>query len=420
MFTRILASLFVLGVATVAWVSLGGVTSHRSTSGRAELTSSVADLWGQPQLQEAPSLVVHWVETQRSSETITGEDGHSRVVEKVVQVAREKNLAPEQSRLSADMDLDRRDKGLFSFDLYAVGFDGSWLFRHDDSEARWVDVVFPLAVSDGIYDDFRFEVDGVDRAATLAPVDGRVAARLFLEPRTDVRLHVSFRSRGLQSWAYRPTSGVGRVEDLELAVRTDFASIDFPAGSMSPTSRVELDGGAALTWKFSRILTGSSMGVVVPGTIQPGELASELAFSAPVSLGLFLFWIGMLSVLRGLRIHLMNQLLIAGAFFAFNLLFSYTADRLPVTVAFGLSSVVSVFLVASYLRLVVGPRFALLEAGLAQVLYQVGFAAAHFWDGYTGLTITVLGVATLFLVMQLTGRVKWDEVAFAPPRSAVG
>jgi hypothetical protein len=69
-----------------------------------------------------------------------------------------------------------------------------------------------------------------------------------------------------------------------------------------------------------------------------------------------------------------------------------------------------VVLVVSYLRLVVGPRFAFVEAGLAQLLYLVGFSLAHFWEGFTGLTVTVLGIVTLFALMQLTGRIKWAEV----------
>ena len=42
------------------------------------------------------------------------------------------------------------------------------------------------------------------------------------------------------------------------------------------------------------------------------------------------------------------------------------------------------------LRLVVSARFAFVEAGLAQIVYLIGFSLAHFWDGFTGLTVTVL------------------------------
>lgn len=44
--------------------------------------------------------------------------------------------------------------------------------------------------------------------------------------------------------------------------------------------------------------------------------------------------------------------------------------------------------------------------------YLVGFSYAFFWVGVTGLTITVGAVATLFVLMQATGRVDWAE-AFA-------
>jgi hypothetical protein len=74
-----------------------------------------------------------------------------------------------------------------------------------------------------------------------------------------------------------------------------------------------------------------------------------------------------------------------------------------------ISSVVSIFLVVSYLRLVAGIRFAALEAGTAQLIYLVVFSYAFFWKGFTGLAITVISVITLFIVMQATGRIRWSE-----------
>ena len=70
----------------------------------------------------------------------------------------------------------------------------------------------------------------------------------------------------------------------------------------------------------------------------------------------------------------------------------------------------SVTLVVSYLRLVAGARFAVFHAGIAQVLYLIGFSLAHFFEGFTGLTVTVLGIGTLFALMMLTGRIRWSEV----------
>jgi hypothetical protein len=74
-----------------------------------------------------------------------------------------------------------------------------------------------------------------------------------------------------------------------------------------------------------------------------------------------------------------------------------------------IASIVSIALVVSYLRLVVGIRFAALWAGTAQLIYLVVFSYAFFWKGFTGLAITVISVITLFVVMQATGRIRWSE-----------
>jgi hypothetical protein len=54
-------------------------------------------------------------------------------------------------------------------------------------------------------------------------------------------------------------------------------------------------------------------------------------------------------------------------------------------------------------------RFAAVEAGLTQVLYLVLFSYAFFFRGYTGLTLTIGSILTLFVVMQATGRIRWSE-----------
>lgn len=150
--------------------------------------------------------------------------------------------------------------------------------------------------------------------------------------------------------------------------------------------------------------------MLTPTHIQPGELAADLSFSAPVSLMFFFLVMYVLATLRRIEIHPLNYLLLAAAFFAFHLLFGYLVDHMKVVPAFAICSVVSIVLVISYLRLVVSSRFAFVEAGLAQLVYLIVFSLAHFWEGFTGLTVTVLSILTLFLLMQLTGRLRWSEV----------
>jgi hypothetical protein len=59
-------------------------------------------------------------------------------------------------------------------------------------------------------------------------------------------------------------------------------------------------------------------------------------------------------------------------------------------------------------------RRALLQAGLAQLVFLVLFSYAFFFEGFTGLTVTIGAVVTLFGLMQMTARVDWEAVFRRP------
>jgi inner membrane protein involved in colicin E2 resistance len=106
----------------------------------------------------------------------------------------------------------------------------------------------------------------------------------------------------------------------------------------------------------------------------------------------------------------MNYLFLAAAFFAFHLLLAYLVDHVSIHVAFAIAAATSLTLVVSYLRVVSGMGNALLQAGAAQLVFLVLFSYAFFFEGYTGLTVTVGAVVTLFVLMQMTASVRWNEV----------
>ena len=90
-------------------------------------------------------------------------------------------------------------------------------------------------------------------------------------------------------------------------------------------------------------------------------------------------------------------------------MFAYLVDHLAIVPAFALASLVSLALVVTYARLFVGWRFALREMAAAQLIYLVLFSFTFFWTGFTGLAITIGAILTLFVMMQFTGRVTWEE-----------
>ena len=203
-------------------------------------------------------------------------------------------------------------------------------------------------------------------------------------------------------------------------MHTDFERIDFPGGTISPSiedaRRAAAGGWAGRSTAWSR---DRSWGWSFRRPINPGPLAARITFFAPVSLLFFFTVMVMLGVLRGHSMHPVNYFFLAAAFFAFHLLLAYLVDHVNIHASFAIAAAVSVFLVVSYLRLVAGWRLATLEAGVAHVVFLVLFSYAFFFEGYTGLTVTVGAVITLFVLMQMTGRVKWDEpLPGLPPATA--
>lgn len=194
---------------------------------------------------------------------------------------------------------------------------------------------------------------------------------------------------------------------------TDFRDVDFPDNTLAPTAKRDAPAGWDLQWNYSSLVSGVPIAVTMPVKAQPGPLAGEISTFAPVSLFFFFFLMLVITTMKRIDLHPMNYFFLACAFFAFHLLLAYLVDHISIHAAFFISSAVSILLVVSYLRIVVGVRFALVEAGLAQFAYLVLFSYAFFFPGYTGLAITIGAICTLFAVMQWTGRVKWSE-RFSP------
>jgi inner membrane protein involved in colicin E2 resistance len=398
---RVLAIIAILLCTTLAWVILGATIMNRSYSADYGLGEKVASTWGGPQEQVPPTAISTKLVPRVVEETVNGKTQKTTVNDAVT-----KPLPLEQSRIKVGLDLEQRQKGLLWFATYRVAWSGQYAFRNDtDAEDVTIKLTFPAPQA--IYDDLVFTVDG--QAVPVTTKDGAVTANVKRSPGTPFRLAVGYRSQALGTWHYSLGENVTQVRDFILEMTTDFHDVDFPQGSMSPTEKHQTPKGWVLSWKYRNLVTGSKIGMIMPEKLQPGPLAGRISFFAPVSLVFFFFLIFVISTLKKIELHPMHYFFLATSFFAFHLLLAYLVDHISIHLAFVICSVVSIFLVVSYLRIVVGPRFAFIEAALAQLVYLVGFSYAFFFKGFTGLAITIGAILSLFLVMQLTARVDWGR-----------
>jgi hypothetical protein len=415
--SRLAAVGFIYACAAIAWFTLGASVVSRTGESDAQLAQEVSRLWGGPHNQIAPDA---WCERPRQvAEHVQGTDekGRPAVVEVARTVAIDRVPLPlESSHVRVDLQLDQRRKGLLWYDTYGVDFAGTYRVRNPDPRAQPLFVHFKFPSHQALYDRFVFKVNG-EEAAPVSDLAKGITAQATVPPGGEAVVELTYRSRGLRDWTYSfVPSGVAQVRDFTLDVHTDFKAIDFPPGTISPGSKTEDGPGWRLGWRFASLVTGQRVGVDPPNRINPGPLTARITYFAPVSLLFFVTVMVMLGVLKERSLHPVNYAFLAAAFFAFHLLLAYLVDHLNVHLAFVLAALTSVFLVVSYLRLVGGLRFAVREAGLAQVVFLVLFSYAFFFEGYTGLTVTVGAVLTLFVLMQLTGRVDWGNVFEGAPR----
>jgi hypothetical protein len=420
---RLAAIGFVWFCCSLAWVVLGKTLLERSDVATGGLGAKVEGNWGPVQVQDPPRA--SWLERTLvyEREQRWDEAKNQSVMTNVEKVQLVPHPIPlDRSDVAARLHLEHRQKGLLWFPTYEVAFRGTYLFRNDSGAPREVRFELPLGRDGGTeFDDFAI-ADAAGKPIEVAFEGGAATFTRPLAVGETLAYEVAYRTRGTYRWAYgRPGQGLGpeagRARAFRLVLETDFAEVDFPDGALSPSRHGRVGGGWRGEWTFEQLVGTKPIALELPQRLNPGPLAAAITMFAPVSLLFFFFVVGILLAARRRSIHPLNYFLLGCAFFGFHLLFAYLIDHLAIAPAFALSAAVSIALVVSYARLFVGLRTAVVQFGLAQLVYLVLFSFTFFWEGFTGLAITIGAIGTLFVIMQITGRLDWETV-FAPPQAA--
>jgi inner membrane protein involved in colicin E2 resistance len=401
---KIIAIGLIFICTSLAWAILGATIFSRTYDSGAASSSKVASTWGAPQNQ-GPPIASFSTPITKQQDVLE----NSKLVRKTWTEEQITEIPLESSKIDVALDLEHRQKGLLWYSTYKVRFAGVYGFRNPTNKEQNIVFKLQFPTTQAIYDNLTFVVDGNPVAITNESNAAKTAVRIG--PERTAQLAIGYSSQGLNEWRYSfgPTD-VSQVKDFNLRMNTNFKDIDFPENTLSPSEKHETSKGWDLTWSYKSLLSGYQIAMVMPEKLQPGPLAGRISLFAPVSLFFFFFLMLIITTVRGIDLHPMNYFFLAAAFFSFHLLLAYLVDHVSIHAAFAISASVSVFLLVSYLRLVVGIGFASREAAVAQFIYLVMFSYAFFLKGFTGLAITIGSVLTLFVVMQVTGRLRWAEI----------
>src|SRR5262249_17042131 len=148
-------------------------------------------------------------------------------------------------------------------------------------------IAWRFPAEQAVYDDLQFLVNGQPVTPSAEKQVAWIGAGI---PANGViRLRVTYRSQGVESWKYSFGEGVNPVRNFHLRMTTNFRDIDFPDNTLSPGGKSETKDGWQLDWNYRNLVSGYQIAMTMPEKLQPGPLASEISFFAPVSLFFFFF-----------------------------------------------------------------------------------------------------------------------------------
>jgi hypothetical protein len=389
---RLCAIALIIVCTAVAWFILGGAIAFRTSSSEGTLSAAVARNWGPELRQEQPALFYEAPTSSRAR----------------------REMQPESSEIHVQLVFEPKQKGLMWYRTYTADFEATYMVRNPTPIAQTIYASFRFPAADARYD--RFALTFGDKVTDRAPVNGEIRESQLIPAGAAVPLKVSYRASGINTWTYSLATAK-RVRNFHLTMNTNFSDINIPAGAESPTKRHTSAAAWDGEWEYSDVLGANAIAMDMPAVTNPGPVAGRITFFAPVSLLFFFAVLVIVAIRERLNLHPMNFFFLAAGCFAFQLLFAYLVDLLPLTASFFIAAAVSLALVVGYLWRAAGAHFARIAA-LAQFAYMILFSYSFFFQGLTGITITVGAIVTLALLMAFTARVDWSA-AFSSDRRAV-
>lgn len=420
-----IAALLVIFIGTsIAWMILGSTNWVRTNDSSSSLKSSMQSMYGDELVINAPTL---YKRALKSKDEIVFKEDYSEDYDKYeddikhistreakdgdVYVERYARL--ESSDIKIDVKLDRRKKGYLWFPTFKSHLKATYKFvieKFVPTDVYYISTMF--GSSDNIYTNVKISVNGKEMDDFLKLL---TESELLVSPdeNGELVLQVEYDATGMEELQYKLASRykeLTQVNNFSLSITTDFEDYDFPRTMLSPTTKESVGEGAKLVWAFSNTITGKDIGLVIPNKLNPGHITSRVSFFAPISLLFFFIVLLMIGAVTKQEIHAMHFFFLSLSFFSFHLMFSYFSDQMNIYLSFAISSLVSLALTVSYVMHFLSKKMAFLVIPLTQIVYLFVFSFSFFFDGITGLIVTICAVTTLFILMQLTAKQNWHKV----------
>jgi inner membrane protein len=388
----------------------------------------IAQKSARSQMLYGPYLVVRYQLREKKIE----KDEHGQ--EKTLYVAsqpKETIIEPHALKVSGSADVESRQRGIYKAQLYNLhaNISGSFIVPSVYGLTQTAQDVIPLnayfvmRISDsrGIRNAPALKLNGMAQefgSGGVPPLAGN-GMHVFLpafDPSQAHTLNFSFplELQGSSTLAIQPSG-----KTTEVALKSSWPHPSF-GGSFLPRTRSVSDQGFSAQWLVSSLAKNSGAQVEGNSATQPETLSVDfidpvniylmseravkygLMFVVLVFTAFFLF-----EVLRGLRVHPMQYLLVGLSMAMFFLLIISLSEHIPFAAAYAVSGSACVLLIGFYLAGVLRSRRpALMFSGGIALLYGVLYGVLQSEDNALLMGALIL-FAALAVVMMLTRRMDW-------------
>jgi inner membrane protein len=388
----------------------------------------IAQSSARPQTLSGPYLVVRYQVREKQVEK------DARGQEKTVYVAsapKELLLEPHALKIGGSAEVESRQRGIYQAQLYNLQAKVSGSFTvprlyglaHAAEDLIPLNAYFVMRISDsrGIRNAPLLTLNGLTHefgAGGIPPLAGN-GMHVFLPAPDPIQAHsftFSFplELQGTSTLAIQPSA-----KTTEVALKSSWPHPSF-GGSFLPRTRNVSEQGFSAQWLVSSLAKNS--GAQAEGNSAAQAETLNVDFIDPVNIYLmseravkyglmfvvlvftafFLF-----EVLRGLRVHPMQYLLVGLSMAMFFLLIISLSEHIPFAAAYAISGSACVLLIGFYLAGVLRSRRpALLFSGGIALLYGVLYGVLQSEDNALLMGALIL-FAALAVVMMLTRRMDW-------------
>ncbi len=423
----------VLGIAALALLMLiplllvQGLVAERASL-RDAAVAQIASRWGEAQTLGGPLLALTYVQRWKTEQG-WAERQHTRI------------LLPAQMDVEADLRTDTRAYGIYATPVYTAGIALRAAFDVEEqaelrrllADGGRLELRLPLTDPRGLREVRTVSVNGApQRLQPGAQTDGFPTLALVLDAallQQPIQVELAFDLAGTERLQFLP---LGRTTNLALAA--DWGDPSF-TGAFLPVRHeitpdafranwqvLELNRGFGQSWDEQDAngprIAPAAFGVTLyqPASVyQRNERASKygVLFIALTFVAFFLF-----EVLRQLRVHPVQYLLIGVALCTFYLLLLALSEQVGFGLAYTLASAAVALLIGGYAAAVLATRRAgLLLGGSLALVYGLLYGLVVS-EQYSLLIGAFALLAVVAVLMYLTRRVDWYGERLAAAASA--